>query len=189
MTGEVKYFQSYETVNSQNWRVRGIDPNKTLKGHRKGDIRIRVQREDGAHYGILQVVLHVPGLEVNLFSVGAAADKGLQIIFSTDSAHVMSGEKLIATGTRIDKALYVLNISTVFPETSINPQIGLFSMTPQTLNIWHRRLAHINPDAIKRMADEQLVRGMNISSSRVDQLCTGCQLGKSHRLPFPKGRE
>ena len=53
---------------------------------------------------------------------------------------------------------------------------------------WHACLGHINMAALRKMAREDLVRGL-LKIGQVDQLCEGCLAGKQKRLPFPKQGE
>ncbi len=58
------------------------------------------------------------------------------------------------------------------------------------LRTWHRRLAHLNLDAIRNMVRKDMVKGLSITKlQEYDHVCEGCVLGKSHRLPFPKASE
>jgi hypothetical protein len=45
---------------------------------------------------------------------------------------------------------------------------------------WHARLGHINMAALRRMALEEMVRGLP-AIEKVDQLCESCIAGKQRR--------
>ena len=53
---------------------------------------------------------------------------------------------------------------------------------------WHACLGHVNMVAPRKMAWEDLVRGLP-AVGQVDQLCEACLAGKQKRLPFPKQGE
>ena len=50
---------------------------------------------------------------------------------------------------------------------------------------WHACLGHVNMAALRKMAREDLVRGLP-TVGQVDQICEACLAGKQKRLPFPK---
>ena len=75
------YFTSFEPV-SHKWNVRGVGKDhKSLGVKGRGDIKIQVKIGDDVHYGVLWDVLYVPGIGVNLFSIGKATDRGITAIF------------------------------------------------------------------------------------------------------------
>ena len=53
---------------------------------------------------------------------------------------------------------------------------------------WHARLGHVNMPALRKMAREDLVRGLP-TVGQVDKMCEACLAGKQKRLPFPKQGE
>jgi hypothetical protein len=54
--------------------------------------------------------------------------------------------------------------------------------------LWHVRFWHLNFRALRRLAQEELVRGLP-EVDQVEQLCTGCLMGKQRRAPFPRQSE
>ena len=50
--------------------------------------------------------------------------------------------------------------------------------------LWHKRYGHSNLETPKLMADIKMVTNMPIMNTR-RSLCSVCEEGKSHRLPFP----
>ena len=54
-----------------------------------------------------------------------------------------------------------------------------------SLDLWHRRLGHVDPNTVKAMVNNKVVEGIEFQSSGVNQ-CEGCILGKGRRAPFPK---
>ena len=81
MTEHRHYFTSFEPV-SHKWNVRGVGKDhKSLGVKGRGDIKIQVTISDDVHYGVLRDVFYVPGIGVNLFSIGKATDRGITAIF------------------------------------------------------------------------------------------------------------
>lgn len=44
-------------------------------------------------------------------------------------------------------------------------------------------------DAIQKLAQNEMVDGLTISSRNFDHVCEGCVLSKSHCLPFPEASQ
>lgn len=48
----------------------------------------------------------------------------------------------------------------------------------------HARYGHLNFRALKKLAQDEMVRGMP-DIEHVDEVCDGCMAGKQHRISFP----
>ena len=58
--------------------------------------------------------------------------------------------------------------------------------TQSHLKIWHQCYGHLNISSLKKLANEQLVDGLNQSDlSDEMEFCESCVLGKIHRSSFP----
>ncbi|GJX19051.1 retrovirus-related pol polyprotein from transposon TNT 1-94 [Tanacetum coccineum] len=56
--------------------------------------------------------------------------------------------------------------------------------------LWHRRLSHLNFDAINHLARHGLVRGLPKLKFEKDHLCSACVMGKSKKKPHkPKSED
>ena len=49
---------------------------------------------------------------------------------------------------------------------------------------WHGRYGHLNFDALQKLAQGDMVRGLP-AIEHVNQVCDGCLIGKQRRAPFP----
>ncbi|KAG2121902.1 hypothetical protein DEU56DRAFT_689932, partial [Suillus clintonianus] len=51
----------------------------------------------------------------------------------------------------------------------------------------HRRLAHIAPESVKKLFEQDMVKGMEVSGSitHEKQVCKPCLEGKQARKPIP----
>ncbi len=57
-------------------------------------------------------------------------------------------------------------------------------------DIWHKRLAHVNPVAIQKMHTTGCVKNMSVTGSiKNHSFCEACAKGKAHVLPFPSKTE
>ena len=99
------------------------------------------------------------------------------IAFNTQSCAVCLKGQTIAEGYQAGN-LYWL---------ALVPNVSLSSTAVGTsLDTWHLRMAHLSKDALRRVSVQEAVKGMHMLSSKGEEgPCQGCELGKSHRLPFP----
>jgi hypothetical protein len=182
MTDQRHLFNSFIPVTTGNRPVIGIGTDNAplnVQGH--GTIKIRSKVDGTWHEGTLHNVLYVPNIGVNLFSIGAAADMGLTFTIDKKKVDLFLNSKLVATGTRVGKEPYLMDIEAVSPITT--PKQSLTALI--FLNIWHRRFGHVHNGAIQKMSASGYVDGLNLDATKVDPSPCGCAFGKSHRQPFP----
>lgn len=120
-------------------------------------------------------VLHVPLLKQNLFSVKSTTSKGMMIQFGHSRCWIKDrSNRVHAMGTLVGK-LYYLDLKSSVHRANL--------VISNTHTVWHRRLAHINHNTIKRMGREQLVTGADLSSINVG-ICDPCVKGKMTRKSY-----
>src|SRR6202023_3119665 len=89
----------------------------------------------------------------------------------------------IATGSRLpSQNLFQLDCTRVLVEHSF------LSQRPPSLDTWHYRLGHANPQSIYDLATKDLATGMPVDLSERPPKCDFCILGKQTRSPVPKTR-
>ena len=130
---------------------------------------------------LLKNVLYVPKIKNRLFSVSSAVEDGGCLQFDRESVTLKKDGKSKTIGTKIGK-LYHLNRR---PDDS-KEYCNLVKR--DNVSLWHERFGHLNSGDLKLLNDQRLVNGMEMSSvdEAGDDVCHGCALGKSKRLPFPK---
>src|SRR5436305_9065218 len=94
--------------------------------------------------GMLTEVLYVPDLCKNLFSIGCAISKGLNIHFHHNMATLYNGNHPVMTATKQGN-LYFIN------GTTIQATATLSINSTQELNLWHRCLGHIGMNNLQHM--------------------------------------
>lgn len=57
-----------------------------------------------------------------------------------------------------------------------------------TANLWHTRLGHVSYHKLKMMVEKSMVRGLPEVEVKTDIICTGCQFGKAHQLPYQQSK-
>ncbi|KZV91452.1 hypothetical protein EXIGLDRAFT_569960, partial [Exidia glandulosa HHB12029] len=61
------------------------------------------------------------------------------------------------------------------------------AQTPISLERWHYRFGHRDPDAIVRMSKNGAVTGLKITGGMSPGICKPCLVGKQSRSPIPRG--
>ena len=55
--------------------------------------------------------------------------------------------------------------------------------------LWHARLSHVSFQLLQKISTKQLLDGVPIFKDiQHDEICPGCQYGKSHRLSFTSSK-
>jgi hypothetical protein len=135
-----------------------------------------IKLESGNHVH-LSNVLYVPGLEKNLVSISCLEDKGNIIAFIDEkvlSWHKDSSIEDARVIGRREGNLYRLleRNEEALVHNEVNPN-----------ELWHRRYAHINYQALPFL--RKMVEGIPELKSTHEGVCKGCALGKNIKKPFP----
>ena len=183
MTDQRSVFASFRPIPPGTRAIKGIGKdNEPLFALGIGDIKIKTRISKDWHDGIIYEVLYVPNLGATLFSIGAATERGVKAIFDSDGVTCVKNEKVVATGTRVGKKLYVMNIK--FAEQQTEDMALVAKQVP--LQVWHERLGHVCHTTIKKMSKLNVADGLLIDDRfTASTPCEGCLMGKQHRLPFP----
>ena len=124
-------------------------------------------------------VLHVPALQNNLLSVLYLTSKrGFRVVIEGRAMEFYHKGSLLFTATQQQQLAYLDG----FTHLSHTQSALSASLLPLTLDLWHRRLAHINYDSLKHLLSGQVVTGIHIDDhSAPDPVCEPCIAGKQHR--------
>lgn len=177
-----EYFTDMREVPTGKWSVLITNDQRLWV---EGIGKVQIERwVDGQWYsGCLEGVLYVPKLRANLFSIGAAADKGVVTIYKRDGCSLIDDDgkgKEVVTGYRSGK-LYKLNIRAI--GNQIDPEATSTALKTESLQTWHNRFCHLNNDYVKTTAT--IVTGVDLPSTQGEEyFCEGCVYGKQHRSTF-----
>ncbi|WVZ00942.1 hypothetical protein V8G54_027011 [Vigna mungo] len=149
--------------------------NKACRVQGVGSVRLKMfdNREM-----VLQAVRYVPELKRNLISISAFDLGGYTTKVEDGVMRVCSGDSVVAKGRRRN-GLYILEGSTVIGHVSVA------SGTENTARLWHLRMGHISEKGLEELEKQDLLLGDKLQ--KLD-FCDHCVLGKSHRIPFGKGK-
>jgi transposase InsO family protein len=139
-----------------------------------GQASVKLKSGNNVH---LSNVLYVPGLEKNLVSISCLEDKGNRIAFMDGkvlSWHKDSSiENARVIGSREGNLYRLLEQNEeALVHDKVNPN-----------ELWHRRYAHINYQALPFL--RRMVEGIPKLKSTHEGICKGCALGKNIKKPFP----
>lgn len=176
MCNEIEWFVNYSPFESEVQIC--IGDGSYITSHGKGDINILAF--DGKRWNekYLSNVLYVPDIRFNLFSLGAALDKGIQFKSDKATCRLFKGENVVAVGVR-EERLYRMKFKISLSE---NDSVQANVATKEDLKIWHKRLAHQNFPHVKKFLKDRQIQFKEEDKS----LCEDCVVGKIHKLPFHK---
>ena len=176
MTHDKSLFSSYTAISRPSSVELGNGNKTPIQG--AGTVHVRIKVHGASKLCILTDVYYVPELGYNLMSVPTLDKKGLSTTFSNKKCHVSRQGTLLATGSMFGN-LYKIDIDSSIP-------IKSRALTAQSLDIWHQRLAHIDPSTIQRMSNNRVVNGIELKRQESPTPCAHCIAGKGHRTPFPQ---
>ena len=154
--------------------------NNTATVAGKGTVTINIFVNEKKTKCVLKNVLHVPDLGYQLLSVPTFDKPGLNTSFFKRKRWVRKDSALLATATMRGN-LYKLDVVQ-------NPTEA--ALVARRAELWHRRLAHIQPATLLQMSKSQSIRGLQVSHKNTELTsCTGCILGKAHRSAIPTKSE
>ncbi|GLC41061.1 hypothetical protein PLESTB_000947700 [Pleodorina starrii] len=138
----------------------------------------------------IEGVFYVPGFKHNLVSVSVLADKGFRLEFEGEKVKVMRGDVRISA-TKCTNGLYKFMSSATIAPPAEPPAPALSAKVPasEVAGLWHRRFGHLGSANLKRLVQEGMVQGLDLSNVQLREfegkICEPCVVGKHCRDPFP----
>ncbi len=160
-----------------------VGDNRDVPVAGRGTVSFRSQLPGGYRTIVLKDALYIPNLAANLVSLGTLQRNGA--VFES----IENGVKVTLGGDELFRASFVGISGTLYHISTVQIQSvsAYVAAVSPSLRTWHRRMAHLNLEAIRNMIRKDMVDGLSINGlHEYDHVCEGCVLGKSHRLPFPK---
>ena len=133
-------------------------------------------------------VLFVPGLGTNLLSVRKMTNDGYELTFKEDSCSIIKNGKVKAVA-RAPSNSDLYEIKTAQRACTANQVVkekASEGHTESCQHVWHRRLGHRHPDAIKELAAKGPATGIQVVDCGKREICEYCFKSKMPRLAFPK---
>lgn len=160
-----------------NTNIRAAN-NEVMNVSCSGDVNFNVKLNGKICEVQMKEVLCVPRLTTNLLSVSEITNKGNTVIFYPDKCLIRDMHKnVVATASVVD-GLYKL-------DSDLNAALVAIG-AKNTMELWHRRCAHVNLNDLKTMKNGG-VTGMSFVDDTDEISCVACCKGKQSRKSFPKG--
>jgi hypothetical protein len=124
-------------------------------------------------------VYFIPWLTANIVSIRQLDEAEYDIHIKAGKMDIREpGGRLLARIERKQSRLYMLDVN-------IACRAACLSMRAEAeARRWHAQLGHVNMPVLRRMANQELVRGMP-SLEQVEGVCEACMIGKQRRTAFP----
>ena len=131
---------------------------------------------------VIEDVWLVENLKHNLLSISQLCDKDYIVKFDKDKCSIcdLNGNVLLI-GIR-HQNVYVID----FDDLSNHKCL---SAMHDVVNLWHKKLGHLNFKAMHKLAKYELVKGLPKSKFEKNTICASCQKGKQHRSSFKSKNE
>jgi hypothetical protein len=124
-------------------------------------------------------VYFIPWLTANIVSVGQLDEARYEVHIRTGKMDIREpGGRLLARIERKQSRLYVLDVNIAWRAACLSARVEADARR------WHARLGHVNMPVLRRMVNQELVRGMP-SLEQVEGVCEACMTGKQRRTAFP----
>jgi len=120
-------------------------------------------------------VLYVPSLRKNLFSIGAAARRGVNAYICDGRIEFKRDGQIELEAVQTDNNTVTMIFRKPVPEAN----------TVIDLQVWHERLGHISLQRMREMMEADMIPGLKISTN-AQLICESCMYGKMTKLPFSK---
>ncbi|OWY95321.1 Copia-like retrotransposable element [Phytophthora megakarya] len=133
----------------------------------------------------MENVYLVDNLPHTLLSVSALLRQGLAVRFGPASCTITGPRGRTTCIARLEGGVY--SVITVHQGEHVAHRLSAAALG-QTLEMWHRRLGHVNYDTLKKMAKRGVVRGLRITPGAQPSMYTVCALTKATRQPVPRVR-
>lgn len=125
----------------------------------------------------LKDIRYIPLIKYNLFSLGAANEKGLLFCSDAKTCRFFRNDETVLVGQRIGR-LYKLELRIRKTSGGVT---AITAEEVETLQTWHERLGHQNYERVRRLLTDW---GIKFKDSKEASVCEACLKGKAHRLLF-----
>jgi hypothetical protein len=132
----------------------------------------------------LDGVYYIPRLTTNIVSIGQLDEVGYKIKIDDGIMRIREpGGQLLAMVLRVENRLYLLHIKMAQPVC-----LAVRGRENEVAWHWHEHFGHVNMAALRKLAREELVRGLS-ELGQVERVCEACQAGKQRHNSFPAQAE
>jgi hypothetical protein len=145
-----------------------------------GDLEIEVPNGESSTSIMLKDVLRAPEMGTTIVSVNRIVKAGYAVTFKDNTCQIRNkSDKVIGMIPASQNGLYKVDrvCAAATPEEHVD------------LAMLHRRLAHIAPDAIRKMVKGGAIEGIELIDDGSTLTCEACEQAKATRKQIRKERE
>jgi hypothetical protein len=168
----------FDTLEDDDTEV-SLGDRSLVKITQKGTVKLRVEGLDLT----LTNVKYMPKCKIRILSPGSLIEKGARAVFYNGGMDIFLEKRCIAQGQQIGSLYWVF----MQPHLNLSVDTRVLAASAN-LETWHQRMGHLSYKTVKAIdnAEPLAVYGLKLHGLQKDDTpCHGCQIGKSHRLPFP----
>jgi hypothetical protein len=168
----------FDTLEDDDTEV-SLGDRSLVKITQKGTVKLRVEGLDLT----LTNVKYMPKCKIRILSPGSLIEKGARAVFYNGGVDIFLDKRCIAQGQQISSLYWVF----MQPHLNLSVDTRVLAASAN-LETWHQHMGHLSYETVKAIdnAEPLAVYGLKLHGLQKDDTpCHGCQLGKSHRLPFP----
>ena len=145
-----------------------------------GDLRIEVPNGKSSTTVLLKDVLHAPDMGVTIVSISWITKARHWVLFGENTCTISTKRnKVVGTIPASPGGLY--KVERVYAAATQEEQVDLATL--------HKCLAHIAPDAIRKMVNKGSFEGVTIVDEGTMIICEACEQVKATRKEIQKERE
>lgn len=165
----------------------GLGDGRPVNAEGYGSVKLITCLDNGTS-GSTQMsrVLYVPDLTTNLFSVKTVTEKGCKVEFEGTICRIWDKNGYLKGVGCPHGKLFELQCDVESADTVAiaNGKSDVIPSTCSEMDLWHRRLAHVNGQLLSRIVKGNLIDGVKVSKPGELSFCEGCVQGKLTRKPF-----
>lgn len=121
----------------------------------------------------------VDGLKANLISISQLCDEGLKVVFTKIDCQALDDKgNMVLEGIRSGNNCYMWR-----------PSKTCFSATESQLDLWHKRMGHMNVNGMQRIVKANVVRGVPKLEEASGSVCKACCQGKQIKVQHKQVKE
>lgn len=143
----------------------------------------------------LKGCLFCPDLPINLLSVGALLEKGVETHFVAGPSCIVSfpeaftvpelrGLNLQTTMVHRLPFLYLHFVTPPIVEYIERPPTTAIASVAASPHLWHRRVAHAGMDSVRELLNHDYAVGVKTAGRFLTEPCTSCVVGKRPQRPY-----
>jgi hypothetical protein len=183
MTGDKSPFKTLEPLKDGEREIK-FGNKGVLKATGVGTVELWCLTLVGERVNTLREVMFVPGVAENLFSMSRATELGAEFVFKRGMCQMFMRNEVVLRAEQKGGLFVICQLGLSWRDSC------LLVREAESPELWHRRLGHKGYENLAKMAEEELVSGVQVSGKAFRKkktlVCKPCLLGKQTRESFPK---